>query len=405
MSRVTTVCCAGLTLALIAGSARALDIGDPAPPVQVSTWVKNGPVDVAAGKGKNIYVIEFWATWCQPCLISIPHLTELQKKYRDKGVVVIGLSDEPLAVVKPFVEKMGDKMDYAVGIDKRETTGRNYMAPFGIDGIPYAFVIEKGGALIWHGHPLEGLDELLERMVAGTYDVQQARREAAAARLLEEYLQAVEKWNRTTDDRERTRIGAQARQLGEKIVEQASRSPGLLNEFASIIVLMPETEYRDLDLAARAAEAAYQAGEKTDSDKAHKLMLDYFRALRAAKTKQPPATQPAPNPQSIAAQILEHAGPRELTGFAWTIMAAPGLEPRDLPLALKAADAARTATSEQDATVLDTYARALFENGQREKALEYSRKAVQVNKDEALAPILKQSFDEYEKALAEQAGK
>ena len=56
-----------------------------------------------------------WATWCPPCLKSIPHLTELQKKYKDTCIFV-GVSDEPEGTVKNFVNKMGNQMDYCVAI-------------------------------------------------------------------------------------------------------------------------------------------------------------------------------------------------------------------------------------------------------------------------------------------------
>ena len=78
-----------LTLALSAVSA---ELGDPAAPLQIAEWVKGKPVDLAADKGKKIFVVEFWATWCGPCRASIPHLTEMQKKFKDKNVVFIGVS-------------------------------------------------------------------------------------------------------------------------------------------------------------------------------------------------------------------------------------------------------------------------------------------------------------------------
>ena len=76
----------------VAMSSTAAKLGDPAAPLSIKEWVKGKPVDVK--DGKNIYVVEFWATWCGPCRTSIPHLTELQKKFKDKGVVFVGVSDE-----------------------------------------------------------------------------------------------------------------------------------------------------------------------------------------------------------------------------------------------------------------------------------------------------------------------
>ena len=68
-------------------------LGTPAPPLTGLEWVKNGPVEMKPG---TVYVVEFWATWCPPCRVSIPHLTELQHKYKDKNLVIVGISTEKM---------------------------------------------------------------------------------------------------------------------------------------------------------------------------------------------------------------------------------------------------------------------------------------------------------------------
>src|SRR3954463_3704223 len=89
-----------------------LKVGDPAPKLSIDKWVKGEPVKEFE-KGK-VYVVEFWATWCGPCKVSIPHVTKLQAKFKDKGLVVIGVDvwERDLAKVEPFVTEMGDKMNY-----------------------------------------------------------------------------------------------------------------------------------------------------------------------------------------------------------------------------------------------------------------------------------------------------
>ena len=68
--------------------AQTLKVGDPAPKIEVKSFVKGEPVKTfEAGK---TYVVEFWATWCGPCKTSIPHLSELQKKH--PAVTFIGVS-------------------------------------------------------------------------------------------------------------------------------------------------------------------------------------------------------------------------------------------------------------------------------------------------------------------------
>jgi thiol-disulfide isomerase/thioredoxin len=147
--------------------ANAAQLGMPAPALNVAEWVKGKAVNLNEGKGKNIYVVEFWATWCPPCRASIPHLTELQKKFKDQSVTFIGVSDETVSVVKPFVNKMGVKMEYTVAVDKDQKTSAAYMGAFGIGGIPHAFVVDKTGAIVWHGHPMDGLDKAIEAVLAG----------------------------------------------------------------------------------------------------------------------------------------------------------------------------------------------------------------------------------------------
>jgi thiol-disulfide isomerase/thioredoxin len=137
--------------------------GDAAAPLKIKEWIKGQPVDVK--DGKNIYVVEFWATWCPPCRVSIPHLTQLQKRFKDKGVVVVGISDEPAPTVKPFVKKMAEQMDYLVACDDNRQTFARYMEAYGHDGIPTAFIVDKKGKVVWDGHPMGGLDKAIEAVL------------------------------------------------------------------------------------------------------------------------------------------------------------------------------------------------------------------------------------------------
>lgn len=148
--------------ALAEGLDSALTIGDPAPSIKVEV-LKGEAVDMAAGRGEQVYVIEFWATWCPPCLKSAPHLSNLQAKLGDKGLKVIGISDEDKETVEPFIQDMGTKMEYTVAIDQSRRSHRRYMQPFGLTGIPHAFVVSKAGVLVWHGHPM---DPFLEHLLA-----------------------------------------------------------------------------------------------------------------------------------------------------------------------------------------------------------------------------------------------
>ena len=63
--------------------------GKPSPKLDVSGWI-NGEVKPDAMKGK-VVVVDFYATWCGPCMAAIPHNNELLKKYKDKGLVIVGV--------------------------------------------------------------------------------------------------------------------------------------------------------------------------------------------------------------------------------------------------------------------------------------------------------------------------
>ena len=251
-TRILRSCFAWLLfLPLVAGSALATELGDTAPALKIADWIKGDPVDLASGKGENVYVVEFWATWCGPCRQSIPHLTELQEKYRDRNVVFIGISDEPEKTVAPYVKSMGDKMNYTVASDDdRQTMGR-YMSAFGVSGIPHAFVVDKSGVIAWHGHPMANLEGVLDQILDGTYDLAGAKLAAQGEKLLPEFIALIT----SGEDNRR------ADELGERVLELMSANADLLNGFAWFVLTNENVKHRNLELAMRVAKTAYDVSE------------------------------------------------------------------------------------------------------------------------------------------------
>jgi len=178
MNRFITVFVLGaILIATGAANAVKLGVGSTPPPLKASKWVKGSPVTkFLPGK---VYVVEFWATWCGPCKQSIPHITELAKKFKGKvtfsGINVWDTQDvktqaEYVAKLTKFVTEQGDKMVYNVGLDDLNgTLATTWMKAADQNGIPTAFVIGKDGKIASIGHPME-LDTVLDQIVAGKYD-------------------------------------------------------------------------------------------------------------------------------------------------------------------------------------------------------------------------------------------
>jgi len=94
-------------------------------------------------------------SWCPPCRDTIPHLSELAKKYRQNNVVVIGITNEQDGEkVKQFVQGQGNNMDYTVAIDRRGEAHKAFMEASNTKSIPAAFILEHN-KIIHHSHPME----------------------------------------------------------------------------------------------------------------------------------------------------------------------------------------------------------------------------------------------------------
>jgi thiol-disulfide isomerase/thioredoxin len=91
----------------------------------------------------KVVILDFWATWCPPCKAEIPGFIELQKKYGEKGLVVVGVSlDEGgISVVKQFINQFG--INYPIVMGNIKT-----MEDFGGKAIPTTFIIDRGGKIV-----------------------------------------------------------------------------------------------------------------------------------------------------------------------------------------------------------------------------------------------------------------
>jgi thiol-disulfide isomerase/thioredoxin len=210
-------------------------VGSQAPEVRARAWLNaQGPTTLAGLRGK-VVVVEFWATWCGPCLQSMPHIDALAKKWADKGLTVLSLTREDRRTVEQFFRSQKFEPSYTIGC------GSNSLSAYGVRGIPRAFVIDPTGAVAWVGHPMSGLDEVLAKMLASAdppttapaTDPNDAEMSTAAEALGQgEYaksLAILEDVLKSSEDE------ARARQASELMAEVLEVGDGKLNEAQSLL--------------------------------------------------------------------------------------------------------------------------------------------------------------------------
>lgn len=164
-------------------------VGEKAPPVKAEKWFNGSPSAVPGdgGTGKHIFLVEFWATWCAPCVRNIPHIATLQDKYKKDGLIVLGISNEDEGTVAPFVKRM-KKMTYHVGIDDEMATSNKYMDD--ISGIPHAYLVDKSGIVVWSGHPGKPqLESTIKAVLDGKFDLEAAKGKVTRKKKLESLME------------------------------------------------------------------------------------------------------------------------------------------------------------------------------------------------------------------------
>lgn len=305
----------------------SLGIGDPAPPIAISRWMTGEPV--TGLESGQVHVVEFWATWCGPCLSSMPHLSQLQTQYGE-NVRFIGVTREGEEVVERFLAKeqspgktWKDVITYRLAIDQGSATNEAYMRAANQSGIPTAFIVGKDGVVEWIGHPMT-MDEPLARVVTGEWD----REEAVAEARKQERMQAI------------------GMQLNSLVRSQ---------QWDAALSLMQEVET-----------------EMGPSPRISQTRLAILQ--RAGRTEEAAALLP-----KIVEQMWDDA--MALNEISWGI--AIGSGERDLKLALKAAERASELRNHEDAAILDTLARVHYELGDLDKAIEWQTKAAERNSGEA----------------------
>jgi thiol-disulfide isomerase/thioredoxin len=152
-----------------AGPTKAKDAGEPAPDVTLKD-LDGKEVSIAQLKGK-VVLVNFWATWCEPCRLEIPWLIEMQQKYGAKGFTVLGIAmdEEGRSVVAPWVQKerfdvngAKSQMNYPIVIGNDDAADKFG----GLFGYPTSVLIGRDGKQIQRITGLINKDEISQTIEA-----------------------------------------------------------------------------------------------------------------------------------------------------------------------------------------------------------------------------------------------
>ncbi len=118
-----------------------LRVGGAAPTFKLPL-LDGGSLDLSAHRGNNIVILDFWATWCVPCRLSLPVLVDVSSQYKDKGVILysINAGEEP-DTIRDFLKRF--ELGLNVPLDRDGTVGKLY----GVKGIPHMVIIGQDGTV------------------------------------------------------------------------------------------------------------------------------------------------------------------------------------------------------------------------------------------------------------------
>jgi len=264
-----------------------LKVGVAAPALTMESWLKGKPV--TAFEPGHVYVVEFWATWCGPCIASMPHISALQADYEGK-VTVIGTNiweekvynDKTLEKVTKFVADQGDRMAYTIAYDGPDAAmNKAWMKAAGRGGIPSAFIVDQKGTVAWMGHPAE-MDFALHEIVAGTWDlVKGPEREKQVL----EALNAIGKLAKTDAAGAQAKYDALAKELPFVVAHQEELRLDLLKAHGKWSDVYAVWKQR-VDLGVKQKDLFALAGvaRAIIDPKATMPTRDFDLALRAAQT-------------------------------------------------------------------------------------------------------------------------
>jgi peroxiredoxin len=253
-----------------------VEVGSKAPALAPKKVVQGEMPDLNTEKG--CVIVEFWATWCGPCNRAIPHMNRLYKELKDRGLQVIAVSDEKEKTVTDFLKKKDQGMTYPVASDEDGETDEKWLRASGQAGIPCAFIVGRGGKVLWIGNPLsDQFEPTVRKALTGRFDpdgresmepaIKAARKCAEVRNWSEAYkhygdaidmdaalaLDVTQERFKATLLKQKDPKAAYA-WLTETAKKKYGGDPEAVVELVTMVVKDPEVQPRDLDAAAAMAE-------------------------------------------------------------------------------------------------------------------------------------------------------
>jgi len=342
----------GLALAGLVGFAAAddkddktkekpkLSIGDDAPALKATKWLQGK--EVKKFEKDRVYVVEFWATWCGPCIVMMPHVAELQEQYK-KDVTIIGFSsaddNNTEEKVVEFVKKRGKKLNYTFAFEAERDTNDAYMKASGQGGIPCSFVVDKAGKIAFIGHPMY-LDVVLPKVISGKWKGKEGMEE------IKEIEKEVNGLFRALGGKDAEATLEKLAAFDKKYPELA-KIPYFLGPKMNLLI-----QAKKPDEAKKLAESALKSAAKYDDAN---TMFSVSTAMRSAKDN------------------------KDL-----------------LALSLKAAESMMKAAGDKDLRALFCLAEAQFANGDKEKAKQNMKKAIEAATNDGDKTFLEKRLKAFE---------
>jgi tetratricopeptide (TPR) repeat protein len=277
----------------------------------------------------------------------MPHLSHLQAEYKDKGVTIIGISDEPLATVEGFLAKpeWAEKTQYTLCTDPDRSAHDAYMKAAMQNGIPTAFIV-KDSVVQWIGHP-QSMDGPLAQIVAGSWD-------AAAAK--SQFL------------------GTIASKKVTRRIATMMRDAKASGDYTEVL------------------KALEEATEKAPADLANGFRMQSFQILVGPANQQERGYALG---KELVSSFVAKKDAMALNGIAWYVVDNATLKNANYEFALAAAKEANSIMQGKDGAILDTLAACHWKTGDKASAIKVQEEAVAVTEKGPMLDEMKKTLEGY----------